>query len=260
MAYKRWLYIFFILFISLSSAYFLVGAASSPDYKSSQDNAGPIPFNASTTNYNFNAVVGEPGSGMSTTTNYIYEHGVFWDQEQASTTATIKWATPEGRSGTAETNDHNTFFLVVRGGGNIVWTTPLATTSRAGTTSQEIDMTILGPGTYDIGIKTGQHITKIIRGAQLATGTNVLNFTQANNSATKGAVRLLAGDINGAGNSTSTLGDDVINSVDASLIISLLDVTDPTNDTYRANLNYDSVVNAVDLSLLIKNLDVRGGQ
>ncbi len=260
MEYKRLLYIIFILFISLTSVHILVEAATSDAYKSSQDNAGPMPFNASTSNYNFKAVVGEPGSGISTSTNYIYEHGAFWDQEQASTTCTIKWATPEGRSGTAETNDHVTFYLIVKGGGSTVLITPLATTSHAGTTSEQIDLSILGPGSYDIGIKTNQHITKMLRGVAIATGTNVLNFTQANNSSSKGSVRLLAGDVNGAGNTTSTLGDDVINSVDASLIISQLDQADPTSDTYRGNLNFDSVVNAVDLSLLIKNLDVHGDQ
>ena len=85
-----------------------------------------------------------------------------------------------------------------------------------------------------------------------------MNFTQPDNSPSFGPVRLLAGDINNLGNSTTTLGDDVVNSVDLGVMIGNLDQEDTTTKTFRSNLNRDAVVNSVDLSVLIDNLDKEG--
>jgi hypothetical protein len=62
------------------------------------------------------------------------------------------------------------------------------------------------------------------------------------------------------GTSTSTLGDDVVNSVDLSIILPELDLDDPTGNAIRSNLNQDVVINSVDLSIMLKNLDQNGEQ
>ena len=135
----------------------------------------------------------------------------------------------------------------------------LATTTVEGKYSGQLPLGVAS-GVYDIGIKTHQHLTKMLRGVTLSDGANVLNFTQASNTVPFGAIRLLAGDISGSTSTPATLGDDVVNSVDLSILINDLDRDDATGRGIRANLNQDSVVNSVDLSLMLKNLDVAGEQ
>jgi len=174
---------------------------------------------------------------------------------------TIRWATPEKRVGASETNDETTFFLTFKNPltHGLVYTTGLYDTANDGTYLAPI--TVLpgvSNGTYDIGFKGKAHLTKILRGIDLPSGLTNLNFTQDDNSISKGSIRLIAGDINGDGATPATMGDDVINSVDLSAMIANLDADDPTGNGIRANLNQDPVVNAVDLSLMISNLDKEG--
>lgn len=180
----------------------------------------------------------------------------------ANVTATIQWLLPQGRVGAAETNDDTTFFITLRtaaNGDDVVVETQssLATSNADGTYSTPI--AISSPsGTYDIGLKGHQHLTRVLQDVVLVNGTNVLNFTQPTNSAPKGTQVLLAGDVNGAGTTPATLGDDVVNSVDISTLLTVIDDDDPTGNVLRPNLNQDVVVNSVDLSLMISNLDVEG--
>jgi hypothetical protein len=176
----------------------------------------------------------------------------------------IRWATPELRVGAAETNDDATFYLTVRTSADndnaILYTSPtLATTTEAGTYYTTTTLTGIGSGTYDVGIKTHQHLTKLIQNVSLAGNTTtILNFTNTTNLATKGSQRLASGDVSGAGTSPATLGDDVVNSIDLSLLINRLDLDDLTGNVERVNLNQDPVINSVDLSMLLFHLDQEG--
>ena len=135
----------------------------------------------------------------------------------------------------------------------------LATTTIAGTYATSITLTGITDGVYDIGIKTHQHLTKILQDVTLSSATTtVLNFTNTTNTSIYGPQVLLAGDINGSTSTPADLGDDVVNSVDLSIIINDLDKDDPTGNDIRSNLNEDVVVNSVDLSLMLKNLDKEG--
>lgn len=179
------------------------------------------------------------------------------------TTATVDMAVPEIRDGTPSTNDDVSFFLTVRTATDaddvILFTqSVLASTENDGTYAIPIDLTGIGPGTYDIGIKGHQHITRVLNDVTLVGGNNVLNFSKTDNSVGKGSVVLLGGDVNGAGSTPATLGDDVVNSVDISTLLTVLDDDDLTGNTLRPNINQDVVVNSVDLSIMIKNLDVEG--
>jgi len=174
---------------------------------------------------------------------------------------TIRWATPEKRAGPSETNDDTTFFLTFKNPltHEPVFTTDLYNTANDGTYLSPITVSPnINNGAYDTGFKGESHLTKILRNINFTSGVTNLNFTQNDNSVAKGPIRLIAGDINGAGTTPATMGDDVINAVDLSAIISDLDMDDPTGNLIRANLNQDSVVNAVDLSLMVSNLDKEG--
>jgi len=238
-------------------------AATSTNFTTKQESTGAVDFYASSSNYKFNAEVGNPGIGISTSTNYIYWHGTFWEDEDAIK-ATIKWATPELRVGPAFSNDDAVFYLTIRTSLNtddvVEFTMPaLATTSNDGTYGLPLEFNGLADGVYDIGIKTNQHLTKILQDINLTnTTTTVLNFSQLDNSTPHGSEVLLGGDINNIGVNPVTLGDDVINSVDLSIIVTELDLNDATGNDYRSNLNQDTVINSVDLSILLKNLDLEG--
>ncbi len=181
----------------------------------------------------------------------------------SSTSAVVQWAIPEGRSGASSTNWETNFYITVRtatDGDDVILDSmdELATTTVAGEYLTLIPFNVAS-GTYDVCIKGWQHLSRKLNDITLVdNATNTLNFTQADNSSSFGPIRLLAGDINDIGNSTTTLGDDVVNSVDLSLLLRHLDQDDATGNDVRENLNQDTVVNSVDLSLLMKNLDVEG--
>ncbi|MDF1497122.1 MAG: hypothetical protein P1P90_03605 [Patescibacteria group bacterium] len=239
-------------------------ASTSTNYEGSKEHGGPVNFDGTSANYEFKAEVGHPGAGVSTSTNYEVFHGTFWEDVTSTMSVTIQWAVPEMRVGATSTNDDAIFYLTFRTSQNtddvIVFEMPnLATTSNDGTYANPIIISGLTPGTYDVGIKTHQHITKILQDIFLTDTTNtVLNFSQIDNSAPFGDVRLLAGDVSGATSTPATMGDDVVNSVDLSIIINELDNDDLTGNDIRSNLNQDTVINSVDLSLMLKNLDLEG--
>lgn len=249
------------IFLAALAVPVFVFASSSTNFVGTQEHGGPMDFQATSPSYNFKAEVGHPGVGISTSTNYTYWHGTFWDEEAPGVNATIRWAMPEMRVAPTTTNSDVLFFLSVRN--PITHATVFSLpnnlyTSIDGTYSAPLPLTV-SAGTYDIGIKTHQHLTKVLRGINLAEGPPaVLNFTQPDNSSPYGAVVLLAGDINGATTTPALMGDDVVNSVDLSIIINDLDKDDVTHRAIRSNLNQDPVVNSVDLSLMLKNLDLEG--
>lgn len=175
----------------------------------------------------------------------------------------IQWAIPEKRYGASGTNWDTDFYLTVRtavDGDNVVLDSMpnLASTTVAGDYLTPINFDSISPGVYDVVFKSKQHLARKLNNITLSGGLNTLNFTQTDNSPSTGTVRLLAGDINGAGNSTTTLGDNVVNSVDLSGMLLNIDIEDPSGNNNRANLNQDSIVNSIDVGMLLDNLDMDG--
>ncbi len=239
----------------------IVLGATSTNFQLNQEGTGFTEFSASSTNYQFRAVIGDAPAQISTSSNYIIDQGKTWSS--GNPTVTIRFAVPQLRVGAAGTNDDTTFFVTIRTESNsddvVLFTSELASTTEAGVYETLIELTDISPGVYDIGFKGGQHITKVLQEVTLTTGNTPLNFSSTDYaSTTKGSEVLLAGDISGAGTSAATLGDDVINSVDLSLLLPDLDKTDATGNAIRANLNQDSAVNSVDLSIMLDNLDKEG--
>jgi len=167
---------------------------------------------------------------------------------------------PELRVGATDTNDDVTYYLTARSGGTALFTQPsLLATDETGFSTNTVELTGLSDTSYDIGIKTQQHLTRILRGVPVSSATTtLLNFTDPANGSATGSQVLLAGDIDGTATGPGSLGDDTINSVDLSILLSQLDDEDLTGNGFRSNLNQDPVVNSVDVSIMIKNLDVQG--
>lgn len=176
--------------------------------------------------------------------------------------AQIQWAIPEARVGIEGTNSDATFYLYFKEPGtqNLAYKMDsLVTTTLDGSRMSPIIIDFLPEGSFDIFIKTHQHLSRKLANILLPDGLNIFNFTTTDNAiGVFGSRRLLAGDISGAGTTPDSLGDNEINSVDLSIILNNLDADDVTTRGIRANLNQDPVVNSVDLSLLLKNLDEVG--
>ncbi|MEM9336641.1 MAG: hypothetical protein AAGA35_02195 [Patescibacteria group bacterium] len=241
-------------------------AAASPQYELSQEQIGGTEFSGSSVNYEFRAIIGEAINSFSNSASYLLDQGRTWLSYVAptgSSTVTIQYAVPEGRVGVEQTNDDTVFYLSIRTADDaddvVLFTTALATTSVDGTYLADIDLTSVATGTYDIGFKGSQHLTRVLQDVPIGFGSTTLNFSTTDYaSTTRGSIRLLAGDVNGAGDSAATLGDDVVNSVDLSAILAVLDDSDATGNGIRANLNQDTAVNSVDLSIMLDNLDAQG--
>jgi len=184
---------------------------------------------------------------------------------------------PELRVGPPQTNNSAKYFISLGYGDDFLDQNVFPATAnllREKVIIKDQDLSQIGPdgsdnsvrtlswlidASYDVGIKTDQHITRILRNVPMSRYTiTELNFTDPLNGPNLGDQVLLAGDINNDGLTPDTLGDDVINSVDISKLIQVVDALDPTRNEYRANLNKDEAVNSVDLSIMLKNLDKQG--
>lgn len=170
-------------------------------------------------------------------------------------------AHPERRSGSVGANYYSTFYFSILNSSSreIIYQHPsLLESSASGVYSTPIELPpSVVPGTYDIAIKTTSHLTKILDDVSLAAGDNHLNFTNETNSPTNGSLYLTAGDIEGLGTVPGSLGDNVINAVDLSILLHQLGISDIAGGN-RANLNRDLTVDQADLNILLDNLDKNG--
>lgn len=174
----------------------------------------------------------------------------------------VRYVVPEGRVGADYTNWDAQYYLYLKNPGTQILVYKmdfLTSTSVTGENMNPILFPAVSAGNYDVFIKTHQHLSRKLSNLALIDGLNVFNFSTTDNTlGILGPVRLLAGDISGAGTTPDTLGDNEINSVDLSILLNDLDAEDLVTRGIRANLNQDVVVNSVDLSLLLKNLDLQG--
>jgi hypothetical protein len=147
-------------------------------------------------------------------------------------------AVPEKRSPSTN-NDSTILTIEVRNQGSTVpLETEQVTTTSAGTYS---GLTLLvAPGTYDVTAKGYSHLRRKKIAVTLTDGMTI-DFTDA------GTNPLLSGDVN------STDGDNKVNGIDLSLIVSGL-----RSSGARLDLNHDGLVNGVDLTNAVSNLNVTG--
>ena len=150
------------------------------------------------------------------------------------------WAWPEKRVGS---NNLSTKLRtrIYDSSGNTMYIEDTTTSATTGIRSG-VNVSSLSPGSYDIFIKGESHLTRKLDDYVLHAYLNYIDGTR------NSAQYLLAGDING-----DNFGDDVVNSIDLSILITDLDAFD-----LRSDLNRDNLVNALDLSALLTNLDLTG--
>lgn len=182
--------------------------------------------------------------------------------EPTAITLTEITAFPEQRTGTLGTNYDTDYYFRILDPNDLTHTivyqdNNILSTNNAGLGLLSIEIPI-GEGLYDASFKSEQHLTKILDSVFMQIGDNYLNFTNSQNLTSIGPVRLIAGDIDGIGSTVSTMGDDVINAVDLSILLDRIGNSDPSGNGQRANLNQDNVVDELDLNILLSNLDKEG--
>lgn len=185
-----------IIFIIIILFPFMVFGAVSTNFQLNQEGTGFTEFSASSTNYQFQAVIGEAIDTISSSANYLVDQGKTWIG--ANPTVTILFSVPQLRVGTPGTNDDTTFFITVRTSSNaddvVLFTSGLATTTDAGAYTTQIELTDISPGTYDIGMKGHQHLTKVLQDVAITSSNTVLNFSSTNYASdTRGAEVFLGG-------------------------------------------------------------------
>ena len=105
-----------------------------------------------------------------------------------------------------------------------------------------LDMAGVDQGTYNIYAKGESHLTDKEASVVLDNSNTTVDFSNGEID------KLLAGDVNG-----TSFGDDIVNAIDLSFLISDIDMFDA-----RTDLNKDGIVNAIDLSIMITNVDETG--
>ncbi len=171
---------------------------------------------------------------------------------------------PEQRNTSFGSNYDTDFYLSVLNSDNLNHSTlyqhPFSISANASGVATPLILlpSTIVAGVYDILVKSKAHLALIQNNAYLQVGENSVNFTNPDNGLTIGSVVLVAGDIDGAGNSQSTFGDNVINSVDLSILLLQIGSLDPSGNGSRSNLNQDSLVDQADLNIMLGNLDREG--
>ncbi|MBN2096733.1 hypothetical protein JW752_05075 [Candidatus Peregrinibacteria bacterium] len=173
-------------------------------------------------------------------------------------------ARPEQRSGTTGTNFDTTYALSLYTPDDLnrelryQYPTLLSTSTSGVSSVYIVPPTNVTAGNYDAVFKSKAHLSRVLDNVYLQLGENYLNFTNITNSPAVGSRTLVAGDISGAATMPGTMGDDVINSVDLSILLQQYGTPDPSGNNLRANLNQDSTVDSTDLNILLGNLDKVG--
>ena len=193
----------------------------------------------------------------------IIETGGSTHQPQYVTLAQIR-AYPEQRSGSAGSNYDTQYYFSLYATDDQnrqlrYQHSLLLTTNSSGVS----DIYIVPPvsvsaGNYDAIVKSKAHLSRVLDNVYLQLGENILNFTNITNTTTIGSRVLIAGDISGTAISPDTYGDDVINSVDLSILLQQFGNSDSSGNSIRANLNQDTTVDQTDLNILLGNLDMEG--
>ena len=247
-----------IIFITPGSLF----GATSTDFSLYQEDTTARAHTASSSDYRIDAAVGDTFVGVATSSDYVIRHGT--SRISANTvTVSILFSTPQSRDTSRGDNYDSTYYITVRTSTNsddvVLFTSELASSTASGASLGTIELTGIGAGTYDIGIKTNQTLTKVLQDVPLSLGNTTLNFSSTDYaSITRGSEVLLAGDLDGAGTSNITLGDDLVNSIDLSVMLADLNDSDSDGNQVRANINQDVTVNSVDLSIILSNLNVEG--
>lgn len=108
----------------------------------------------------------------------------------------------------------------------------------------------INSGTYDIAVKGYAHLRKRLNGVVLTTGANTVDFTFA------GTDKLLCGDVYVNGSYPD--GDNMVNSIDVTYLVSKWAVNDLAVSDERADVDENGQVNSLDMTKTVNNYAVIG--
>jgi len=246
------------IYISLPIVVLLLGitlqgevrATSSTNYTIEPDNAGNSGGeDSSSAGYEIeNQQVGDLAIGESDSANFNILHGyLYGDAGDVLIDFTV---IPEKRL-PAVGNNSTLAIIEIR---NVGETTALQTYAAVATNNDgeysNLLLTGIPPGTYDVVVKGYAHLKKMLSAQSLVEGANVLDFTLA------GADPLLCGDVYTSG--TIPDGDNQVNSLDATYLVSHWGENDAGVSDERADVDENHQVNSLDMTKLINNYGTDG--
>ncbi len=191
--------------------------------------------------------VGDVSVDVSSSANYDIRHGHLYPKGDIIIDFTV---IPEKRIPSAG-NDGTRVVIYVYNPGE---TAPIQTYSYYDTDNNGhytgLALSGVAAGTYDIAVKGYAHLRKRLNNVILTGGTNDIDFTFA------GADKLLCGDVYVNGSYPD--GDNTVNSVDVTYLVSKWAVNDAGVSDERADVDENGQVNSLDMTKTVNNYAVIG--
>lgn len=210
-------------------------------------NSGGI--NGSSSNYNLEQQqVGDVTIDLSNSSNYNLRHGHLYQEDDDVKLSFV--AIPEKRIPSTG-NDGTKVIIYVYSVGS---QSPLHSyfyydTDNNGNYSN-LELTGLSAGTYDLAIKGYSHLIKRVNNINLNVGNNFVDFTNASND------KLLCGDL--YTNGIYPNGDNKVNSVDVTYLVSKWALEDFGVSDERADVDENHQVNSLDITKVVNNYALIG--
>jgi hypothetical protein len=238
-----------VVFIFFVVGPIIVLAISSTNYQLDPLNAGNSGgTEAGSGNYNLSEQqVGDVTVDVSSSPNYNIRHGHLYPKGNVVIDFTV---IPEKRIPVTGNNGTRVLVYVYNTGGSV----PIQTYSYYDTDNNGhyvgLALTGISPGIYDIAVKGYAHLRKRLNNVTLNGGNNSIDFTFA------GTDKLLCGDV--YVNASYPDGDNMINSVDVTYLVSKWAVNDTGVSDERADVDENGQVNSLDMTKTVNNYAVMG--
>jgi len=191
--------------------------------------------------------VGDVTVDVSTSPNYNIRHGHLYPKGDVVIDFTV---IPEKRIPSTGNDSTRVLIYVYNPGGTV----PIQTYSYYDTDNNGnytgLALTGVSPGAYDIAVKGYAHLRKRLNNVILTGGTNNIDFTFA------GTDKLLCGDVYVNGSYPD--GDNTVNSVDVTYLVSKWAVNDAGVSDERADVDENGQVNSLDMTKTVNNYAVVG--
>jgi len=210
-------------------------------------NGGGIDANSS--NYKLEQQqVGDIAIDESNSNNYNLRHGHQYPNENIVSLNFI--AVPEKRIPLSGNDSTRVLIYIYNPGDNV----PIQTYSYYDTDNNGsyVGLVLIGisPGTYDIAVKGYAHLRKRLSNVVLNEGNNNIDFTFV------GTDKLLCGDVYTNGSYPD--GDNTVNSVDVTYLVSKWANNDSGVSDERADVDENGQVNSLDMTKVVNNYAVIG--
>lgn len=229
---------------------FIVQAISSTNYAIDPLNAGDSGgHNSQSANFELEQQqVGDVTVDSSSSPNYNLRHGhLYPDDAGVFLDFTV---IPEKRIPTMGNNSTRVILNVYNEGDTIPIQSYFYYDTDNNGNYSNLELVDIMPGTYDIAIKGYAHLWKKISAVTLDAGINSVDFTGG------GTDELLCGDV--YVNGTYPNGDNTVNAVDITYLVSKWADIDSGASDERADVDENSQVNSLDMAKAVNNYGVIG--